>query len=86
MVDNQGEYGTLIALIKSIGAIECEVNLDDALHEDLGITSLNFIELIVEIEECFGVTIPDEVIVSDDIKTVRDLANVVLSKHTPETS
>ncbi len=54
-----------------------EVTPDSRLIEDLNYDSLNQVELVMEIEDEFGVTITDES--AENVKTVRDAAEVLLS-------
>lgn len=47
------------------------------LTEDLGMDSITFITLIVEIEEYFGIILPDETILMENFKTVADVTRIV---------
>ena len=51
--------GKVEKLIRDRG-IESEINPDSSLTEDLGLDSLDVIELISAFEEEFGIEIPDE--------------------------
>lgn len=44
---------------------------------DLGVDSLDVVELLMEVEDEFGVSIPDEKM--SDCKTVSDLADLVIA-------
>ena len=52
-----------------------EVTADKRIKEDLGADSLDVVELIMGIEEEFGVSVPDEA--AEQIKTVGDLIKYV---------
>ena len=60
-----------------------EVRLDATLHE-LGIDSLDGLELFFDLEEAFGVKIPDEV--ARQIVTVRDIAERLAAHVGPAAS
>ncbi len=47
------------------------------LVEDIGLTSLSFIELLVEIECSLGLAFPDEYLVEKRLVTVGDLVSLV---------
>lgn len=49
---------------------EDDVNEDAAFVDDLGADSLDIVELVMALEEQFGVSIPDEQ--AENIKTVGD--------------
>jgi acyl carrier protein len=51
--------------------------LSTALKEDLGMDSFDLVELVVELEEEFRITIPDEL--AKRIRTVGDIIAVVES-------
>lgn len=47
------------------------------LIDDLGMDSITFISLIVEIESLFNIQIPDEFLLMDNFKTVDDAVRIV---------
>ncbi|WP_030711687.1 acyl carrier protein [Streptomyces sp. NRRL F-2580] len=53
------------------------VTPDASLTEDLGASSLIQVELVMAIEEEFGISVPDEAV--EDIHTVDDLHRLILS-------
>lgn len=67
----------VVAIVRQVGNIQHDTADTALLRDDLGFTSLNFIELIVEIETAFNAVVPDEVVVADRIQTVGDLVQVV---------
>jgi len=52
-----------------------EISLDAHLANDLGLDSLDAVELILELENIFAITISDEV--AEQIQTVRQAIEVV---------
>ena len=55
-----------------------EISLSTSLREDLGIDSLDVVELMFELEEKFNVVIPDQDIVK--LNTVGDLVTYLSQK------
>ena len=58
MADLQGQVKALIA--DKLGVEESEIEADSSFTNDLGADSLDTVELIMEFEKEFSVTIPDE--------------------------
>lgn len=57
-------------IVEKLGVDEWEVTLEASFTNDLGADSLDSVELIMEFEKEFGITIPDEV--AEKIATVGD--------------
>jgi len=57
-----------------------EITPETNIMEDLGADSLDVVELLMAIEETFGVAVPDEDI--PGLKTVRDIADYVEENQT----
>ncbi|MDD2293751.1 MAG: acyl carrier protein [Bacteroidales bacterium] len=57
-------------IVDKLGVEENEVQPSASFTNDLGADSLDTVELIMEFEKAFGITIPDEV--AESIKTVAD--------------
>lgn len=53
------------------------MRLDDRLREGYGVDSLGFVELRVRCEEAFGVDIPDEALVSEELSTLGDVLALI---------
>lgn len=51
----------------------------DAVMVDFGLDSMKTIDLVVQLEEAFGVAIPDELLSPESFKTPRNLWQVVES-------
>lgn len=57
-------------IIENLGVEESEVTMDASFTNDLGADSLDLVELIMEFEKEFGITIPDDL--AEKIATVGD--------------
>ena len=62
-------------LSEQLGISENSITIDSLLVEDLGIDSLDLVELIMAMEQEFDVEIPDTN--AENIKTVADAVNFV---------
>jgi len=62
-------------VVDQLGVDENEVNEDSAFVDDLGADSLDIVELVMALEEEFGVSIPDEQ--AEKIKTVGDAVDFI---------
>ncbi|KRC49083.1 MULTISPECIES: acyl carrier protein [unclassified Nocardioides] len=61
----------LADIVNEVAGIPAEnVQLDKSFSEDLDVDSLSMVEVVVEAEEKFGVTIPDDEV--KNLKTVGD--------------
>ncbi len=61
-----------------VGQLGCDadtVTEDSAIVDDLGADSLDVVEMLMAVEENFGVVVPDEDI--PNLKTVRDIMTYV---------
>ena len=47
------------------------------LSDDLGMDSLTFMTILVEVEDRFKITIPDEMLLIENFKCVDDIVNIV---------
>lgn len=69
---------TLSTILADIGGVNREeITAESRLTEDLGISSLNFIEAIVHTEDAFGVPIDDTD--AKDFRTVGDIVSFITS-------
>ncbi len=62
-----------------LGKTEDEISLDAAFIEDLGADSLDLVELVMAMEDEFGVEISDED--AQRITTIQDAINYVLERR-----
>jgi len=65
-------------IVDKLGVDESEVTLEANFTNDLGADSLDTVELIMELEKAFGISIPDEE--AEKITTVGDANNIVKTK------
>ena len=67
-------------LIETLSVTKEEITPDAKFKEDLGADSLDMVELVMQFESEFKISIPDEV--ADEIKTVAQAENYILSLST----
>jgi acyl carrier protein len=65
-------------IVDKLGVDESDVNRDSSFTNDLGADSLDTVELIMEFEKEFDITIPDEE--AEKIATVGDAIDFLESK------
>ena len=63
---------------EQLGVEEAEVKPEASFANDLGADSLDTIELVMALEEEFGIEIPDEA--AENIATVQDAVNFIKDK------
>ncbi len=63
-------------IVDQLGVEEDDVQEDAAFVDDLGADSLDIVELVMALEEEFGVSIPDEQ--AEKIKTVGDAVDFIV--------
>ena len=62
-------------IVEKFGVAESEVTMEASFTNDLGADSLDTVELIMEIEDEFGISIPDDL--AEKISTVGDAIKFV---------
>jgi len=62
-------------LLDEVGAVEINEGGNKVLISDMD--SIQLISLVVEIEECFGIEIPDEYLVTEFFENVEHVIDVV---------
>lgn len=62
-------------LSEQLGVAASKITLDSKIVDDLGADSLDIVELLMQLEDSTGKTIPDEKVA--EIKTVGDLVKVL---------
>lgn len=64
-------------VVEQLGVSEAEVTEKSSFVDDLGADSLDTVELVMALEEAFGLEIPDEE--AEKIKTVGDTVKYVMT-------
>lgn len=64
--------------VNQLGVDKAEVEIKTAFIDDLGADSLDIVELVMALEEEFGLEIPDED--AENIKTVQDSVEYIQKK------
>jgi acyl carrier protein len=62
-------------LLDEVGAVEIDEDGNKVLISDMD--SIQLISLVVEIEECFGIEIPDEYLVTEFFESVEHVIDTV---------
>ncbi|MEO0254041.1 MAG: acyl carrier protein [candidate division WOR-3 bacterium] len=65
-------------IVEELNVTPEQVTLEARFQEDLGADSLDVVELVMKIEEKFGIEIPDED--AEKIRTVKDAVEYIESK------
>ena len=65
-------------LVEKLGVSEDKVTLESEIIKDLGADSLDLVEMLLSLEENFGVTVSDEQ--TESIKTVKDIVDIIDNK------
>lgn len=62
-------------VVDQLGVEEDEVTMGATMQDDLGADSLDLVDLVMSVEEEFGVKVADEDL--ENIKTVGDIVNYI---------
>ena len=62
-------------VVDQLGVDDDEVTTEATIQEDLGADSLDLVDLVMSVEEEFGVKVADEDL--ENIKTVGDIVNYI---------
>jgi acyl carrier protein len=65
-------------IAEKAGKSVSDIRDDTSFIEDLGLDSLDLVDMIMKLEEEFGISIPDEDL--DKIRTVKDAINYIKEK------
>lgn len=66
-------------IISEITEEERVLNLDDRLSDDIGLVSIGYVELVVELEEEFDIEFPDTLLTDNNLVTVKDVVDNVMA-------
>ena len=66
-------------IVNKLGVDEAQITPEASFTNDLGADSLDTVELVMEFEKAFGLTIPDED--AEKIVTVGDAVRYITSKQ-----
>ena len=53
----------IVELVREGAKTDCEVRMDSHIYADLGFDSMEHVELVINIEEAFGIVFPDKEVV-----------------------
>ena len=62
-------------LVEKLGVSEDKVTLESEIVKDLGADSLDLVEMLMTLEEDYGITISQED--AENIKTVQDIVSII---------
>ena len=62
-------------VVDQLGVEEDEVTMEASMQDDLGADSMDLVDLVMSVEEEFGVKVADEDL--ENIKTVGDIVNYI---------
>lgn len=65
-------------VVEKLQVDEKQVTVEASFIEDLGADSLDTVELVMDLEEHFGIEIPDEE--AEKLKTVKDAVDYITKK------
>jgi len=74
-VEKSVERRVIETIVEQLGVSEEEVTMEASFIDDLGADSLDLVELIMAMEEEFGLEISDED--AEKIQTVQDVVNYI---------
>lgn len=73
---NEEILGELAEIVNEVAGVETsEITLDKSFVDELDIDSLSMVEIAVQVEDRFGVKVPDDVL--GNLKTVGDAVDYV---------
>lgn len=64
--------------VEKLGIPADKITLESEIVKDLGADSLDLVEMILSMEEEYGVSIPDDKV--ESIKTVKDVVDIIDNK------
>ncbi len=64
-------------LVEKLGINEDKITLESEIVKDLGADSLDLVDMLLSMEETYGITITDDQ--TESIKTVKDIVDIIES-------
>ena len=77
MNDIERAIGSILVTDLFVEVPEDRITPDDRLRGDLGLDSLGFVELRVQCENTFGITISDDDFTPENFTSIRTIADLV---------
>lgn len=77
-MSEQEVYEKVAGVIAGITEDDSEIRPDSRLQEDIGLVSIGYVELVVELEEAFDIAFPDTLLTDNNLETVRDVTDQVM--------
>ncbi len=77
MNDIERAIGSILVTDLFVEVPEDRITPDDRLRSDLGLDSLGFVELRVQCENTFGITISDDDFTPENFTSIRTIAELV---------
>ena len=78
MMSEQEVFEKVAGVIAGITEDDSEIRPDSRLQEDIGLVSIGYVELVVELEEAFDIAFPDTLLTDNNLETVRDVTDQVM--------
>ncbi len=66
-------------IISEITEEERMLSMTDRLSDDIGLVSIGYVELVVELEEAFDIVFPDTLLTDNNLITVKDVVDNVMA-------
>lgn len=66
-------------IISEITEEERTLSMTDRLSDDIGLVSIGYVELVVELEEAFDIVFPDTLLTDNNLITIKDVVDNVMA-------
>ena len=76
-IDYDKVLATSVSIVSRLAQADTELSADTELQEDVGMTSLQVMDMVLEIEEEFDISFPLNRL--PDIQTIKDLAQEIVA-------
>jgi len=72
-------YKDIISILKSVSTnLDCEIGINDNLKE-LGVSSLSYVEMLVNLEDKYGIVFEDEMLDQENMANIESIADFVIA-------